>query len=272
MKKAWIASVALAFALSTAALAQTQTQNSSNGTSSKVNQRNTSSTEGLQRKGGERVGTRGSEKMKDGVSRSGNSNLSPTSPSSAPGPGTNSKSASGAKASGGSSSGSGGDAAKSAEPGGKNSTLKKADRSTKPVQNASQAGSTRNGNVGNAGTKPVYTQGSTSEGSASVPSNGGAPGSRTKETRSVQPKSRAAMLPNADPNLQKATAAGQANTAKKTGANGNASQGASNNSLTDRGQKEGSYSDAAKRNRTAEGPSKDPLKTGPNGQQTGKKN
>jgi hypothetical protein len=55
--------------------AQTQTQNTSNGVSSKSGQ-STGSAEGLNRKG---TGQE-SPKMKSGVSRNGNSNLSPTSP------------------------------------------------------------------------------------------------------------------------------------------------------------------------------------------------
>lgn len=257
MKKTSITGIVLGLLLSTAALAQTQTQQTSGGNTGKSGQRNTSSEEGLQRKGGVQVGTRGSEKMKEGVSRSGNSNLSPTSPTNVA-PNGDKKNASG-----------GGTVATNSPT---SNGAKKADKPSIPVQKPIKSASgTRNGNVGNAKTEPVQTQGSTSDGSASVPSSGGAPGARTKETRSVTPKSRAAaMVSNAK--SQSASAAGQANSASKTGSNGVSSKGGSNQSLTERGQKEGSYSDAAKRNKTAEGPSKDPLKTGPNGQQTGKKN
>lgn len=254
MKRQWIASLAAALFLSTAALAQTQ-PSAANAT--KSGQRNTSSTEGLQRKGGQQVGTRGSEKMKDGVSRAGNSNLSPTSPTNVAPPGGDKKNASG-----------GGTVANSTPTTGAASTGNKAEKPTIPVQKpVKSASGTRNGNVGNAGTKPVQTQGSTSDGSASVASSGGAPGARTKETRSVKPKSRAAAM-EANAQGQQPTAAGQASSAQKTGANGAPSQGGSNLSLTKQGQKEGSRSDAAKRNKTAGGASKTQLKnsTGGNAQ------
>jgi hypothetical protein len=76
------------------------------------------------------------------------------------------------------------------------------------------------------------------------------------------------MEANAAKGQNQASAAGQASSARQTGSNGQTSPGARNVTVTERGQKEGSYSDASKRNKTAEGPSKDPLKTGPNGQQT----
>ncbi|MEZ0611643.1 hypothetical protein ACAW74_24245 [Fibrella sp. WM1] len=243
MKRQWIASLALGLFLSTAALAQTQPSGA--GNTAKSGQRNTSSTEGLQRKGGEQVGTRGSEKMKDGVSRSGNSNLSPTSPTNVSPPGGDKKNASG-----------GGTAANNTPTSGAASTGNKAEKPNIPVQKpVKSASGTRNGNVGNAGTKPVQTQGSTSDGSGSVASNGGAPGTRTKETRSVKPKSRAAAM-DANDKSQPASAAGQASSAQKTGANGAPSQGGSNLSLTKQGQKEGSASDAAKRNKPTPGAAK----------------
>ncbi|ARK10645.1 hypothetical protein [Fibrivirga algicola] len=251
MKKQWIASIALAVCLATTGFAQTQSRTPTNGNATPSTQRNTSSREGLDRKGGTDVGTRGSEKMKDGVSRSGNSNLSPTSPSNPPPAGGDKPGSSGAT--GGGTTTSAGTMAPEAGT---------ASARTKP-----KGTGTRNGNTGSAGTKPVQTQGSTSEGTASAPSAGGAPGTGVKTVRSVQPKSRAAVLEQ-DAKQNQASAAGQAGSASKTGTNGQTSPGARNVSVTERGQKEGSYSDAAKRNKTAEGPSKDPLKTGPNGQQT----
>lgn len=243
MKRQWIASLALGLLLSTAALAQTPPSGAANTT--KSGQRNTSSAEGLQRKGGEQVGTRGSEKMKDGVSRSGNSNLSPTSPTNVAPPGGDKKNASG-----------GGTVANNSPTKGAAGTASKSEKPNIPVQKPVKSVSgTRNGNVGNAGTKPVQTQGSTSDGSASVPSSGGAPGARTKETRSVKPKSRAAAM-EANDKSQQTPAAGQASSTQKTGANGAPSQGGSNLSLTKQGQKEGSRSDAAKRNKTTAAASK----------------
>ncbi|KAB7726117.1 hypothetical protein F5984_24875 [Rudanella paleaurantiibacter] len=74
MKRSFFAA-ALLIGLSVGASAQTQTQNTSNGVSTKSSPA-TGSAEGLNRKGtGEE-----SPKMKSGVSRSGNSNLSPTGP------------------------------------------------------------------------------------------------------------------------------------------------------------------------------------------------
>ncbi|WP_375443870.1 hypothetical protein [uncultured Fibrella sp.] len=251
MKKQWIASLALVFCLTTAGFAQQQTQTKTNGNTTPSTQRNTSSREGLERKGGKDVGTRGSEKMKDGVSRSGNSNLSPTSPTNVPPPGGDKPGSSGA-AKGNSTA-----AANTVSP----ETITPA-APTKP-----KGTGTRNGNTESKGIKPVQTQGSTSEGTASAPSPGGAPGTGTKTVRSVQPKSRAAAM-DANASQNQASAAGQASSGNKTGSNGQPSPGSRNTSVTERGQKEGSYSDAAKRNKTAEGPSKDPLKTGPNGQQT----
>ncbi|MEZ0487106.1 hypothetical protein [Fibrella aquatica] len=222
MKKIWMASLALALCLTTAGYAQ-QTQ----GTSTPSTQRNTSSKTGLDRKGGKDVGTRGSTKMKDGVSRSGNSNLSPTSPTNAPAPG--------------------GD--KPASPAGAVSAAQSPSVETKAPATAKPKGTgTRNGNTAPSGTRPMRTQGSTSEGTASVPSAGGAPGTGTKTVRSVKPKSRAAAM-DAQAAQNQPTAAGQANTAKKTGSNGETSPGATNVRLTKEGQKEGSASDNAKRNK-----------------------
>jgi hypothetical protein len=248
MKKPIIAALAIGIATTTAALAQTQIQNTSNGTTSQSGQRNTSSTEGLQRKGGEKVGTRGSQKMKDGVSRSGNSNLSPTSPTNAPGGGTNNKSAAEINATGkGAATPQAGNSQKSS------GSAAKPERVITPKQQPAQSGaSARNGNVGNGSNVPVQTQGSTSEGSASVPSTGGSVRANTREARSVKPKSRAAAMQAADQQEQP-TAAGQANSAQQTGANGKRSQGSRPTSLTKRGQQEGSYSDAAKRNKMPEG-------------------
>ncbi|RYF76240.1 MAG: hypothetical protein EOO39_05790 [Cytophagaceae bacterium] len=251
MKTYWIASLALALSLTTAAFAQQPTQQSSSANAVPTPPRKTSSREGLDRKGGVDVGREGSPKMKDGVSRSGNSNLSPTSPTNVPPPGGDKP---GAKA--------GTKAAGAPAAGGSTAAPTTATTPAKP-----KGTGTRNGNTGSAGTKPVQTQGSTSEGSASVPSSGGAPGTGTKTVRSVQPKSRAAMM-DANAKQNQPSAAGQASSAKKTGANGASSPGSTNISITDRAQKEGSYSDASKRNKTPEGASKDPLKTGPNGQQT----
>lgn len=251
MKKQWIASLALAFCLTTVGYAQTQTKTGTTGNTTPSTQRNTSSREGLERKGGVDVGTRGSEKMKSGVSRSGNSNLSPTSPTNPPPPGGDKPGSSGATKGGSSAS------ANSVSP----ETITPA-APTKP-----KGTGTRNGNTASSGIKPVQTQGSTSEGTGSAPSPGGAPGTGTKTVRSVQPKSRAAAL-DEEKKQNQPSAAGQASNASKTGSNGQPSPGSRNTSVTERGQKEGSYSDAAKRNKTAEGPSKDPLKTGPNGQQT----
>jgi hypothetical protein len=249
MKKHWMTSLFVAFCLATAAYAQQEPKTKVNGNTTPSTQRNTSSTEGLNRKGGVDVGTRGSQKMKDGVSRSGNSNLSPTSPTNSPPPGGDKP--------GIASGNAGSKAGNEVSP----ETITPAAR-TKPTGTG-----TRNGNTESSGTKPVQTQGSTSEGNASVPSPGGAQGTGTKTVRSVQPKSRAAAM-QADAKQNQASAAGQAGSGRQTGSNGQASPGATNVTVTERGQKEGSYSDAAKRNRTAEGPSKDPLKTGPNGQQT----
>ena len=88
MKKQWITSLFLALCLTTAGFAQTLSPvpKPVDGNTTPSTQRNTSSTEGLNRRGGKDVGTRGSTKMKDGVSRSGNSNLSPTSPTNSPPP------------------------------------------------------------------------------------------------------------------------------------------------------------------------------------------
>lgn len=70
---------------------------------------------------------------------------------------------------------------------------------------------------------------------------------------------------------QSASAPGsQPGAGKKTAANGESAQGATPVSITDRAQREGSYTDASKRNKAAQGPGKDPLKTSPNGQQTKK--
>ncbi len=246
-----MASLALAFCLTTLGYAQTQQdpKRAVNGNPVPVKQRNTSSTEGLERKGGVDVGTRGSQKMKDGVSRSGNSNLSPTSPTNPAPPGSNKP--------GTTAGATGGVAAGSVSP----ETVTPAAR-TKP-----KGTGTLNGNTESSTTRPFRTQGSTSVGSASVPSPGGAAGTGTRPARSVKPKSRATAL-DADAKQNQASAAGQANSAQKTGSNGQTSAGATNVSVTERGQKAGSYSDASKRNKTAEGPGKDPLKTGPNGQQT----
>ncbi|MEZ0538259.1 hypothetical protein [Fibrella arboris] len=252
MKKYWITSLVFAFCLTNLAVAQQPTQQSSSANATPSPPRKTSSREGLNRKGGVDVGREGSPKMKDGVSRSGNSNLSPTSPTNVPPPGGDKPGTSaGTKATGGASAAGGSTAAPT----------------TAPAPAKPKGTGTRNGNTGSAGIKPVQTQGSTSEGSASVPSPGGASGTGTKTVRSVQPKSRAAMM-DAKAKQNQPSAAGQASSATKTGSNGAASPGATNITITDRAQKEGSYSDASKRNKTPEGASKDPLKTGPNGQQT----
>lgn len=257
MKKQWMASLALAFCLTTAGYAQQKMQTPVNGNTTPSTQRNTSSTEGLERKGGKNVGTRGSQKMKDGVSRSGNSNLSPTSPTNVPPPGGD-KPGTSASAKGGPGAAATG---MSSEEAVKSVT---GTARTKP-----KGTGTRNGNTSTASIKPVQTQGSTSEGTGSVPSPGGAAGTNTKTARSVQPKSRATMMKTeAKAPENQASAAGQASSAKKTGGNGQPSPGATNVAVTEKGQKEGSYSDASKRNKTAEGPSKNPLKSGPNGQQT----
>ena len=252
MKKQWIASLALAFCLTTVAYAQQPSQKAINGNTVPAAQRNTSSREGLDRKGGKDVGTRGSGKMEDGVSRSGNSNLSPTSPTNVPPPGGDK---------------SGKSAAAGAKAGGAASTGGEAEAVTPSARPKPKGTGTRNGNTESSGIKPIRTQGSTSEGTGSVPSPGGAPGTNTKTVRSVQPKSRAAAL-DAEAKQNQPSAAGQAGSTKQAGSNGQRSPGARNVTLSERGQKEGSYSDAGKRNKTAEGPSKNPLKTGPNGQQT----
>ena len=74
MKHQLLAGLAISLGLSAPVLAQAPTQTTSNGVVSRAAQQGatTSSTSGLQRKG--------SGKMSSGVSRNGNSNLSPTSP------------------------------------------------------------------------------------------------------------------------------------------------------------------------------------------------
>lgn len=187
--------------------------------------------------------------MKDGVSRSGNSNLSPTGPTSVPPPGGDKPGTSAMPANGPATGST--DNLKEPKP-----------LSTRPKPRGT---GTRNGNAGSAETTPVNTQGSTSEGNASAASAGGAPGTNTRVTRSVRPKSRAAAL---ETNAKQAqpSAAGLANSASKTGKNGKASPGSSSVRLTERGQQEGSYSDAAKRNKTTEAASKVQIKPGATGQ------
>ena len=253
MKKRWMAGLMLAFCLTTAAHAQQPTQKTSSANATPSAQRNTSSREGLERKGGKDVGTRGSAKMKDGVSRSGNSNLSPTSPSNPPPPGGDKPGR----------SGSGGGAAGGAASSG----IPTATGTTAAERQKLKGTSTRNGNTAPSVVKPMQTDGSTSQGSASVPSPGGAVGTGTKTTRSVRPKSRSAMLEK-EAKRNQPSAASLAGNTRKTGANGQTSPGSTSTRLTERGQKEGSYSDASKRNKKAVGVSVDPLKTGPNGQLT----
>ena len=256
MNRKWMTSLVPAFCLAAVAHAQQPTQTTSSANTTPSAQRNTSSREGLERKGGKDVGTRGSAKMKDGVSRSGNSNLSPTSPSNPPPPGGDKPGTSAGSSGGGAAGGTAGSGAPAITP-----------ATTAAERQKLKGTSTRNGNTGASVVKPMHTDGSTSEGSASVPSPGGAVGTGTKTTRSVRPKSRAAMLEK-EATQNQPSAAGLAGSTRKTGANGQTSPGSTNTQLTERGQKEGSYSDAAKRNKTAVGVSVDPLKTGPNGQLT----
>ena len=256
MKKRGITSLVLTWYLITAAHAQQPTQTTSSANTTPSVQRNTSSREGLERKGGKDVGTRGSAKMKDGVSRSGNSNLSPTSPSNPPPPGGDKPGTSGGSRGGAAGGGTAGSGASATTP-----------ATTAAERQKLKGTSTRNGNTGASEVKPMHTDGSTSEGSASVPSPGGAMGTGTKTTRSVRPKSRAAMLEKAAAQ-NKPSAPGSDGNTRKTGANGQTSPGSTNTRLTERGKQEGSYSDAAKRGKTELGVSKDPLKTGPNGQLT----
>jgi hypothetical protein len=280
MKRIWIATLLMASMLTTAAVAQTQSQNTGGNNASQSGQRNTSGADGLKRKGSANPGPMGSPKMQNGVSRNGNTNLSPTSQTNVPPPGGDKPSAkpstapktggsqnggakssgsatksgaatqsgvsksggatqSGATKSGGTSQTGGGNqgsAMKSGSGGGSEpkSASKEAAmglnqvRGTKPTSTstsgnptttASKAPSakdkaigasmmkesaekrqklgssgTNNGNGGKAPEAPLKTQGSTSEGDASVASPGGAQGTRAKEARSVQPKSRAAMM------------------------------------------------------------------------------
>ena len=323
----------MASLLTTAAVAQTQTQSTGGNAASQSGQRNTSGKDGLQRKGSANPGPKGSPKMQNGVSRNGNTNLSPTSQSNVPPPGgdkpraakagvskTGSTPKAGSSQGQGSTPKTGGSQSGASNAGGDQPTMsggsggqaksysKKAAAGQDQVQGSkptstSTSGSptttaktaptakdkaisaammkesaakrqtlgtagTNNGNGGKAPQAPMKTQGSTSEGDASVASPGGAQGTRAKEARSVQPKSRAAAMASNARSQSAAAPGSQAGDGKKTGANGVASPGATPVSLTDRAQRDGSYSDAAKRNKTAQGPSKDPLKSGPNGQQT----
>lgn len=198
----------MASMLTTAAVAQTQTQNTSGNNASQSGQRNTSGADGLKRKGSANPGPMGSPKMQNGVSRNGNTNLSPTSQTNVPPPGGDkpgskgttsapkgdTKPGSGTAMAGGGSTkpGSGSGANKpSAKDNATSAAMMK--ESAAKRQNLGTSG-TNNGNGGNAPEAPMKTQGSTSEGDGSVASPGGAGGTRTKEARSVQPKSRAATM------------------------------------------------------------------------------
>ncbi len=185
MKQIWIATLLMASMLTTAAVAQTQSQNTGGNNSSPTGQRNTSGAEGLKRKGSANPGPMGSPKMQNGVSRNGNTNLSPTSQTNVPPPGGDKPGAT-KPASGGAS-----------KPSAKNKAVSTAmmNESAAKRQKLGSSG-TNNGNGGKAPEAPMKTQGSTSEGDASVASPGGARGTQAKEARSVQPKSRAAMMAN----------------------------------------------------------------------------
>lgn len=184
MKRIWLATLLMASVLTTAAVAQTQ--NTGGNNSSPTGQRNTSGADGLKRKGSAKPGPMGSPKMQYGVSRNGNTNLSPTSPTNVPPPGgdkpgTKMGPASASKA-----------AAK--KPSAKDKAMSKAmtKESAAKRQKLGTSG-TNNGNGGKAPEAPLKTQGSTSEGDGSVASPGG---TQVKEARSVQPKSRAEAMAN----------------------------------------------------------------------------
>ncbi len=96
--------------------------------------------------------------------------------------------------------------------------------------------STNNGNAGNS-TLPTSTYGSTSDGSASKPSTGGAPGTKTRETRKPQPK---ATTASASGSQQSPGSASQPNEAARPGTVGDtrttrSQQGAKDNSATTAG-------------------------------------
>ena len=129
---------------------------------------------------------------------------------------------------------------------------------------------TKNGNAGNAPQAPMKTQGSTSEGDASVASPGGAPGTATKETRSVKPKSRAAAM-TANANSSSAAVPGsQPGDGRKTGSNGMSSPGATPVSVTKQGQRAGSATDASKRNKATGTSGNEVLKSSASAQQAKK--